>query len=284
MWIGIFLLSILIYTNYSIATTHIEGDISEMTFKKSDNPYIVDDEIFVPANKILNIDKGCIFLFKMYTGLNIFGQLYVFGTSDEPVVFTSIYDKQYTLKAERGPDSFDWNGIFFSKESKVNYMNEFMVSYSVYGIKSENPVFIIKSGVFKQNGQYNLTINDRFILIEDGIPFYFYPGDKIYSKPIPYENKVIKKIKSFAKRTAYNPGTLPVVFGVSSLAFLKLWNDGRKKFEKTPDIKTQNKLIKKGRLYSGGFVILGSVSITLSIYHINKKFFSKEKSLLNREK
>jgi hypothetical protein len=277
MWIGIFLLSILIYTNYSIALTHIKGDVSEMTFKKSGNPYIVDDEIFVPADKILNIDRGCIFLFKTYTGLNIYGQLYVFGTFDEPVIFTSIYDKQYTLKAGRGPEPFDWNGIFFSKESKVNYMKEFIVSYSVYGIKSENPEFIIKGGVFKQNGQYNLTINDRFVLVANDIPFYHYPGNKINSKPIPYENKVIKKIKSFAKRTAYNPGTLPIVFGVSSLAFLKLWSDGRKKFEKTPDIKTQNKLIKKGRLYSGGFVILGSVSIALSIYHIDKKLSSKKK-------
>lgn len=283
MWIKFFLLSVFFIINYSIAETHIKGDVSGMFFRNSGNPYIVEKDLIVPHNKTLNIEKGCIFLFKMFTGLNIFGELHVFGHIEDPVIFTSINDKRYNLNAKKAPEPFDWNGIFFSKESKMIYLSGFFLSYSVYGIKSENPVFIIKNGVFKNNGQYNLTINDRFVLIDDDFHFFHFPGDKVVSKPIHYENKGIKKIKFFVKKTTYNSGTLSLAVGISSLTLLKLWNDGRKKFEKTTDIKTQDKLLKKGLLYSSGAAITGAISISILVYHINKKLSPKERTFLDNK-
>jgi hypothetical protein len=155
------------------AETHISGDIRTAALDATGNPYIVDQDIVVPAGKHLTIKEGCVLLFKGFTGINVFGQLTVAGTAKQPVVFTSINDGDFNTKSEQLPNPFDWNGILVARESNATNLQNFQLRYSVYGIKSQNPGVKIQSGIFRQNGQFHFTINDKIQYVQDNISFSY---------------------------------------------------------------------------------------------------------------
>jgi hypothetical protein len=169
------------------AETHITGNIEGTIFDPSGNPYFVEQDVVVPAGKTAAIKEGCVFLFKNYTGIRVDGKLTVEGTAAKPVVFTSINDGDYNTAAEQLPNSFDWNGIVVSRECQGAYLKNFILKFSVYGIKSQNQNIQIESGVFNQNGQYHFTINDKVQDVKDNLPYSFNvsgmpAGDKNDSK------------------------------------------------------------------------------------------------------
>jgi hypothetical protein len=160
------------------AQTHITGDVHAMNFDVSGNPYIVEQDIFVPAGKKLTIDAGVIFLFKAFTGLHVQGQVLVDGTGGNPVIFTSIHDDEYNPNSEQFPNPFDWNGILISKESTGATLKHFHLRYSVYGIKAQTQNIKIESGIFRQNGQFHFTINDKIQYVQDNIPYSHNTDDR----------------------------------------------------------------------------------------------------------
>lgn len=157
----------------SDAETHITGDLTGMTFQSGGNPYIVEQDILIPAGSKAIIKEGCIFLFKPFTGLTIHGHLVVEGTQNQPVIFSSINDGEYNLKSEQLPNPFDWNGILVSRESGTVSLKNFALRFSVYGIKSQNTNIVIENGLFRQNGQFHFTINDKIQFVQDNIPFSY---------------------------------------------------------------------------------------------------------------
>lgn len=158
------------------AETHLSGDIRYAILDSTGNPYIVDQDIVVPAGKKLVIKEGCVFLFKDFTGLTVSGQINVFGTGKRPVVFTSIHDADYNPKSDQLPNPFDWNGILINRESNGAIFESIRLRYSVYGIKSQNTNVTITNSVFKQNGQFHFTVNDKIQYVQDNIS-YSYTGD-----------------------------------------------------------------------------------------------------------
>jgi hypothetical protein len=157
------------------AETHISGDIRTATLDATGNPYIIDQDIVVPVGKHLTIKEGCVLLFKGFTGINVFGQLTVSGTTKQAVIFTSINDGDFNTKSEQLPNPFDWNGILIARESSGSSLQNFQLRYSVYGVKSQNPNVTIQSGIFRQNGQFHFTINDKIQYVQDNIS-YSYKG------------------------------------------------------------------------------------------------------------
>lgn len=155
------------------AETHISGDIRAASLDASGNPYIVDQDIVVPAGKRLTIKEGCVFLFKGFTGINVSGHITVAGTTKQPVIFTSINDGDYNTKSEQLPNPFDWNGILIAKESNGAVLQNFQLRYSVYGVKSQTTNVSIQSGIFRQNGQFHFTINDKIQYVQDNISFSY---------------------------------------------------------------------------------------------------------------
>jgi len=158
------------------AETHITGDITGMTFESGGNPYIVEQDILIPAGNRAVIKEGCVFLFKPFTGLTVHGHLLVEGTQEQPVIFTSINDGEYNQASEQLPNPFDWNGILISRESGTVSLKQFGLRFSVYGIKSQNTNVQIDNGLFRQNGQFHFTINDKIQFVQDNIA-YSYNGD-----------------------------------------------------------------------------------------------------------
>ncbi|MBN1306550.1 MAG: hypothetical protein JXA18_01435 [Chitinispirillaceae bacterium] len=157
------------------AETHITGDITGMTFESGGNPYIVEQDILIPAGNKAVIKEGCVFLFKPFTGLTVNGHLLVDGTAEQPVIFTSINDGEYNPASEQLPNPFDWNGILVSRESGTVALKNFNLRFSVYGIKSQNTNIQIDNGLFRQNGQFHFTINDKIQFVQDNIA-YSYSG------------------------------------------------------------------------------------------------------------
>jgi hypothetical protein len=49
------------------------------------------------------------------------------------------------------------------------------LSYSVYGIKSRNAGILIEQSVFKRNGQFNFTINEKIQPVTQDAPFTYNP-------------------------------------------------------------------------------------------------------------
>lgn len=155
------------------AKTHLSGNIGGMVFDKSGNPYIIDSDISIEQGKDVVLSAGVIFLFNSFTGLSIAGNLYVEGTEDDQVVFTSVQDAAYNPDAEKLPQAFDWNGIKIERNAGDVKMRNFRVTFSVYGIKSGKEDIVLMNGVFKDNGQFNFTVNDEIQMVEEKI-YYTY--------------------------------------------------------------------------------------------------------------
>jgi hypothetical protein len=196
-------LSILLFTGSLIAETALSGDIGGKTFEPTGNPYIVSDNILVQEGQTTTIMPGCIFLFQPFSGMIVDGDLVVKGTLEKPIVFTTIHDKTYNPTSEQLPNPFDWNGILVSKKSNRVIMGNFILTYSVYGLKSQKEAFIIENGTFKQNGQFHLTVNEQIKQVVEGLPYTY--GEQYKTGE-----------KAAVERAGNKP--LGIVLGVSGLA------------------------------------------------------------------
>jgi hypothetical protein len=155
------------------AETNLSGEIKSSTLDASGNPYIVEKDIIVPSGKQLRIKEGCIFLFNNFAGLNVNGDLSVEGSIQKPVIFSCVNDGDFNSKSQQLPNPFDWNGIIISKESGSVHFQNFQLRYSVYGIKSQNTTMTIQNGLFRQNGQFHFTLNDKIQYVQDNISYSF---------------------------------------------------------------------------------------------------------------
>jgi hypothetical protein len=155
------------------AETHLSGEIQSASFDASGNPYLVEKDIIVPAGKTLTVKEGCVFLFSGFSGLNVSGNISVEGSTQNPVIFTCVYDVDYNKKSQQLPNPFDWNGIMIAKESGSVHFQNFQLRYSVYGIKSQNTAMTVQNGIFRQNGQFHFTMNDKIQYVQDNISYSF---------------------------------------------------------------------------------------------------------------
>jgi hypothetical protein len=179
--IAVLLMAAALFSNLA-GQTNIGGNLGGMTLDSTGNPYVVDRDIIIPKGKYLTINSGCNLLFNPFTGITVQGNLKVMGTQEYPVLFTSINDSSLNPQATQSPDAFDWNGILVAKESgdvEVRFAN---LRYSVYGIKCQNPDILIMQSVFRQNGQFHFTINDKIQNVPENEPFS-YNATKTNQKP-----------------------------------------------------------------------------------------------------
>jgi hypothetical protein len=194
---------IVVFAVFSFSETVLTGELKSTTLESSGNPYIINGTITIPKKALLTINRGCVFLFRNYSGIDVQGNIVVKGAEKEPVIFTSYNDIHSNPKAQQFASAFDWNGISILQTSDTVFLENFKVLYSVYGIKSWNNKMIIHNGIFNDNGQYNLTINETIQDVENNKPFTFnYTSPDLSGKdfstvkPVSlllYEKKVRKK-------------------------------------------------------------------------------------------
>jgi hypothetical protein len=183
----------------AFADVKLSGNVDNMTLVMDENPYVITDDVVVPAGKRLVITRGCIILFKPFTGISVSGSLLVQGDPEKPVVFTSENDNKFNHASPQFPNPFDWNGILVNQSASEAIMNNFIVKYSVYGVKSYKGDIIIENGVFSNNGQSNLTIKETMKNVADGIPYSYQEEPSI--------NISFKLAESDSQKVAAQPET-----------------------------------------------------------------------------
>lgn len=176
--------------------TKLSGAIDDVTFTKEGNPYLVEKEILVPAGKTVVLPAGCLFLFESFAGMKVEGRLLVQGTSEDPVVFTSIQDSEFNPDTKQLPNPFDWNGIFVTEQSRGTHFNNFTLKYSVYGIKSQSQQVVVQNGLFSQNGQFHFTVDDKIQFVQENIPFSYGAEKRPSSAGEGVKNETTKPEKS----------------------------------------------------------------------------------------
>jgi hypothetical protein len=165
---------ILFLSYYTItAQTSLSGAVENLTLTVDKSPYIIVDNLTINETGQLTIDKGCVLLFKPFTGIIVEGSFIAEGTLGEPVVFTTINDNKFNKESGVLPNPFDWNGILITAKAKNVRLSNFIVAYSVYGIRSMKVELAITNGSFKNNGQFNMTVNEKIQPISDSIPYSY---------------------------------------------------------------------------------------------------------------
>ena len=160
------------------AATILSGNIGGMTLDKINSPYIIKKDIFIATGEETVIKEGAALLFESFTGMIVSGSLFVEGSGEQPVSFSSVNDARHNDSAATLPNAFDWNGILIERDAGEVKMRNFEVMYSVYGIKSKKRDIVLVNAVFRENGQYNFTINDELMMVEEKIS-YSYNAEKI---------------------------------------------------------------------------------------------------------
>lgn len=168
-----FALSLLTFLTLVLGQTNLSGSIGGMTLTRDGNPFVVSKDIVITAGKQVTIREGCIILFEPFTGIVVDGSLAVEGTAENPVVFTSVNDTTYGTQREKGPEPFDWNGIHLKQRARDVQLSHFILTYSVYGIKSQIEDVVIDHGTFDNNGQYHFTVNDVIKPVTEELPYSY---------------------------------------------------------------------------------------------------------------
>lgn len=174
MKLNLVTLWIVMATVFICADSELSGRIQGMTLVAENNPYVITDNLIVPAGQKLVVSSGCVLLFKPFTGITIEGDLDVQGTAEKPVVFTSENDTRFNPSSSQFPNPFDWNGIIINQNAGKIQVSNFSIKYSVYGLKSYKEDIVIVDGVFQSNGQSNLTVFEAMKNVPDGIPYSYH--------------------------------------------------------------------------------------------------------------
>lgn len=238
------------------AQTTLSGNIGGMTLEQTGNPYLVTETITVQSGKTTIVKPGCVFLFKPFCGIEIQGTLVVAGVRDSPVVFTSINDINYNKASEQASAPFDWNGITIGSDAKKIHLANFMLAYSVYGIKAVQNNISIENGIFLQNGQFHFTVKGAIQQVPENLPYSYNPDQN-------NNNGVTAKPARPATIAAIATGGAGVVCGAVSAIF---WNDYRKAWHDAEYAITGSKIAdannrEEKNLRKAG--ILTGVSVTL---------------------
>jgi hypothetical protein len=164
---------ILLFTAVSFSFTPLKNLTDTTTLSSDKSPYIIEENLTVKEGQMLKIEKGCVLLFNPFCGLIVDGTLRIEGTMKMPVVFTTVNDTFYNDTSSTPPNPFDWNGILIGAKAKHIALTNFILTYSVYGIKSMKEEFTINNGTFNYNGQFHVVVNEAIKPAIDGVPYNY---------------------------------------------------------------------------------------------------------------
>jgi hypothetical protein len=207
------------------AEMHLQGEISSESIDSTGNPYVIEKTIIIPEGKKIVVNEGCVFLFKSYTGIKVFGNLIIKGSQGKNVIFTSYNDNMFNPRSDQAAKPFDWNGIVVAKEADTVKMENFRLLYSSFGIKSLNGKIALKNAIFGSNGQYNFMISDKMQDVKENVPFsYNMTIEKTAGsnetqvknavKPKPIDKETLFTPMNVKRYSALTVGAVGAVFGI----------------------------------------------------------------------
>ncbi|MBD3317363.1 MAG: hypothetical protein GF344_16365 [Chitinivibrionales bacterium] len=256
------LVSALLLAAIAAGQTSLSGDIGGMTLDSTGNPFIVADNLTIPAGKTTIIGEGCVLLFKAFTGMVVYGSLKAKGTLNHPVVFTSANDQRYNPSSETPPQPFDWNGVYVTEESEEVSLSNFVLAFSVYGVKSEKEMLSLNNATFNANGQFHFTVNDSIARVTDGVPYsYVKTEEPIEPQPTP---EISKKPESKSGGPSLvlpiTTGATGVVAGIGAAASFISGKKTHNDYLAESDPVRQNDIYRKHKLFRGAGFVLSAVA------------------------
>jgi hypothetical protein len=177
-------LLILLLTTVSFSFTPLKNIADTTTLASDQSPYVIEENLTIKEGQLLKIKEGCVLLFNPFCGLIVDGTLRIEGTLKKPVVFTTINDTLYNDTTSTPPNPFDWNGILIGAKAKHIAFSNFILTYSVYGIKSMKEEFTINNGTFNHNGQFHVIVNESIKPAIDGVPYNYGVEPADTTKPV----------------------------------------------------------------------------------------------------
>jgi hypothetical protein len=264
----------LIFLSTANAGIELSGTLGAMTISSDGNPFIVKENIIIPQNNHVTINKGCQLFFMPHTGITVEGSLSIEGTGADPVIFTSIYDSLYPEKTENKAKPFDWNGIIISNHSQKILLKNFIIKYSIYGIESYNSNMSIDSGIFIGNGQFNFTVNNKILPVHENISFCF-NNEKPKTIPKKGQTDITKPLLPTAKVTT--------ITGLAALCFMTYYLHQKDEFvslyraaksqKERDEYYERQKPLSRNAMISGlvGGVMLSTGGVLLFLDHNQKK-------------
>jgi len=157
------------------SVTRLSGEISGV-ISKEHSPYYVERDIVVPKDKSCVIEAGCVFLFREFTGIKVFGRLEVNGSGEQMVVFTSERDRSFNRDTALindttpEPAAFDWNGMDILEQSVGSVISNAVFRYMVNGIYSRTKMVTINKCCFNFTGTVALRIDEKIFDPTPGTP------------------------------------------------------------------------------------------------------------------
>jgi len=140
--------------------------------KNKHHPYLVPSNIEVPPDRTVTIEPGTVLLFKNFAGLHVRGRLLARGTAEEPIIFSSEYDRIYASQSIRDANPFDWDGIYMTTDALGSQLTYCTISYSVYCISSDSKFIRLDPIVVKDNGKSVITIENTEYPLTDTLFTY----------------------------------------------------------------------------------------------------------------
>lgn len=139
-----------IQTADSIKMRFTEG-ILFGSFSKEDGPFLVEGNVMVPSGQMLEFGPGChIYIGGQNSSITVYGQIFIRGNKDEPVVFNSASDQ---------PNPWDWNRIY-CRSNQRSVFNHCIIRHSNYGLVVENGSISIQNTLFENNSIHGLVIKN----------------------------------------------------------------------------------------------------------------------------
>ncbi len=157
----------------SLASTSVGGTIAgDTTWTLDGSPYLVTDDVTVNEGVTLTIEPGVVVKFNDdYDDLWVYGTLVADGTSDLPIIFTSIHDHSVGGATGSGsPAGADWSGLYFMPSSGGSVLDHVTVRYGAGRSASAN-VHVRTRDVAITNSTFAYAGNTRpGILFDNALP------------------------------------------------------------------------------------------------------------------
>ncbi|MFH1760481.1 MAG: hypothetical protein ABIA63_05200 [bacterium] len=161
----------------------------------SRSPYIVAGDIKVPHGASLVIEPGVQILFDGFYTIQIKGSLIAEGTPENPVVFTSIKEKQADPSGDNKSNAqpMDWNHIAVEQDGALKLIN-CRISYSFDVISSSSPEVFLDNLAITFNAVNKISVQEVEIPAETSIPFGY--NNNLKETPVSVKTKPASAVSS----------------------------------------------------------------------------------------
>jgi len=128
-----------------------------------DKPYLIYKSALVDENQTLTVEAGTKIYFHRNSQFYVSGTLIVTGTTEEPVIFQG--DR---LEKEYFDRPGQWDGIWLTKLSTNNYINNAVIKNAITGIQvdsvsNENPMLSIHNSIIEHHSYSGILAQNSFI-------------------------------------------------------------------------------------------------------------------------